>query len=65
MDFLVIQNYDVIFAKILPGRPLRPYLRSQLALTAKTAPFQGQTIPGAGKPPILPIFVCYSPCIFW
>ncbi|KAG5568907.1 hypothetical protein H5410_064070 [Solanum commersonii] len=38
------------FAKILPGRPLRPYLWNQLALTAKTDHFQGQTIPGASKP---------------
>ncbi|KAG5574357.1 hypothetical protein H5410_054491 [Solanum commersonii] len=44
-------KFDLIFAKILPGRPLRPYLLSQLALTAKTSHFQGQTIPGVGKPP--------------
>jgi len=64
-SFLVIRNYDLIFARILHGRTLRPYLWSQLAVTAKTDHFQGQTIPGAGKPPILPIFVCYCPYIFW
>ncbi|KAG5603467.1 hypothetical protein H5410_024959 [Solanum commersonii] len=47
MDFLVIQNSDLIFAKILPGRLLTPYLWSQLAHMAKTAHFQGQTIPEA------------------
>jgi len=65
MDFLVIRNYDLIFANILPGCPLRPYLWSQLGLTAKTTHFQSQTIGGAGKPPILPIFVCYTPWFFW
>ncbi|KAG5578673.1 hypothetical protein H5410_049300, partial [Solanum commersonii] len=45
MDFLVIWNSDLIYAKILPGRQLRPYLWSQLALTAKTSHFQGQMIP--------------------
>jgi len=59
-SFLVIWNFDLIFAKILSGRPLRPYLWSQLALMAKTTHFQGQTISRAGKPPILPIFMCYS-----
>ena len=57
MEFLVIQNSDLIFAKILPGRPLSSYLWSQLALTAKTAHFQGQTIPEAGKPPFY-LFSC-------
>ncbi|KAG5568910.1 hypothetical protein H5410_064073 [Solanum commersonii] len=33
-------NSDLIFAKILLERPLRPYLWSQLALKAKTAHFQ-------------------------
>ncbi|KAG5568908.1 hypothetical protein H5410_064071 [Solanum commersonii] len=47
MEFLVIQNSHLIFAKILPGRPFIPYLWSQLALTAKTAHCQGQTIPRA------------------
>ncbi|KAG5613700.1 hypothetical protein H5410_013524 [Solanum commersonii] len=56
LEFLVIQNFNLIFAKILPVRPLKPYLWSQLALTAKMAHFQSQRIPGAGKPPILPIF---------
>ncbi|KAG5569109.1 hypothetical protein H5410_058875 [Solanum commersonii] len=58
------QNFIIIFAKILHERPLRPYLRSHLALTTKMAHFQGQTIPEAGKPPILPIVMCYSPWIF-
>ena len=60
MDFLVLWNSDHIFAKIIPARPLRPYLWSQLALTAKTSHFQGQTIPRVGKPPLLLIFICYS-----
>jgi len=60
VDFLVIQNFDLIFAKILRGRPLRPYLWGLFALTAKTAHFKGQTIPRDGKPPLLPIFICYS-----
>ena len=59
MNFLVIRNSGLISAKILPGRHLRPYILSQLALTAKTTHFQGQTIPRAGKPPLLPIFMCY------
>ncbi|KAH0765401.1 hypothetical protein KY290_000690 [Solanum tuberosum] len=37
------KNYDLIFAKILHGRPLRPYLWAQFALTANTIHFQGQT----------------------
>jgi len=60
MDFLVLWNSEHIFAKIIPARPLRPYLWSQLALTAKTSHFQGQTIPRVGKPPLLLIFICYS-----
>jgi len=60
MTFLVIWISDLIFVKILRGRPLRPSLWSQLALTTKTSNFQGQTSPGAGKPPILPIFMSYS-----
>ncbi|KAG5568904.1 hypothetical protein H5410_064067 [Solanum commersonii] len=47
MEFFMIQNSDLIFAKILVGRPLRPYLQSQLAVTAKKAHFQGQVIPEA------------------
>ncbi|KAG5578677.1 hypothetical protein H5410_049304 [Solanum commersonii] len=46
MKFLVIQNSDLIFAKILPGRPLRPYQFSQFSLITKMAHFQGETIPG-------------------
>ncbi|KAG5568900.1 hypothetical protein H5410_064063 [Solanum commersonii] len=60
LDFLVIQNSDLIFAKILPGHPLTAYLWSKLALTTKTAHFLGQTIPRIGKSPTLPIFMCYS-----
>jgi len=60
----VIVNYDLVFAKIILGRPLRPYLCSQLALTANTIHFQCQTSPRAGKPPILPIFVCYRSTSF-
>ncbi|KAG5568917.1 hypothetical protein H5410_064080 [Solanum commersonii] len=37
MEFLQIQNSNLSFAKILPGRLLGPYLWNQLALTAKTA----------------------------
>ncbi|KAG5593562.1 hypothetical protein H5410_044076 [Solanum commersonii] len=47
IDFLVIKNYDLIFAKNLHGCPLRPYLSSQLSLMAKTAYLQGQTNPGS------------------
>ena len=64
MDFLVIRNYDLLFGKIILGRPLRPYLLNQLALQAKMAHFQDQTRPRAGKPQILAIFVFYSPQIF-
>jgi len=53
------------FAKFFLGRPLKPYLWNQLALTAKTSHFKSQMCPRAGKPPILPIFVCYSPWTFW
>ncbi|KAG5569111.1 hypothetical protein H5410_058877 [Solanum commersonii] len=60
MDFLVIWNFDLSFTQIFHGCPLRPLLWSQLALMANTTHFQGQTIPGPGKPPILLIFVCYS-----
>ncbi|KAG5588869.1 hypothetical protein H5410_039383 [Solanum commersonii] len=59
-DFLGIHNFDLIFAKTLPGRPLRPYQWIQLALTDKTFYFQGQMSLKAGKPPLLPIFMCYS-----
>ncbi|KAG5582358.1 hypothetical protein H5410_052985 [Solanum commersonii] len=45
-SFLVIQNSEVIFAEIFHRRSLRPVLWSQFALTAKTAHFHGQTIPG-------------------
>ncbi|KAG5600597.1 hypothetical protein H5410_031967 [Solanum commersonii] len=58
------QNFDVIFSKNVHERPLRPKLRSQLALIAKTAHNQGQTSLGTSKPPILPIFVCYSSPFF-
>jgi len=54
-----MQNSDLIFAKILPGRSLRPYLWSPFALMARMAHFQGQTSPRGGKPSILTIFVCY------
>ncbi|KAG5569108.1 hypothetical protein H5410_058874 [Solanum commersonii] len=43
----IFKSFDLIFAKILPGRLLRPYLWSQLALMAKTAHFQGQMNPRA------------------
>ncbi|KAG5569107.1 hypothetical protein H5410_058873 [Solanum commersonii] len=61
MNFLVIWNYDRIFAKSLPGGPLRPYLWSHLTLTAKPAYFQGQTKPGVvngifGDPELCPHF---------
>ncbi|KAG5568918.1 hypothetical protein H5410_064081 [Solanum commersonii] len=65
MDFLEIQNSDIIFSKILPGHLLRHYLWSQLALTAKTDHFQGQAILETSKHPILSIFMCYSPWNFW
>ncbi|KAG5568919.1 hypothetical protein H5410_064082 [Solanum commersonii] len=58
-------KFDLIFANILPGLPLRLYLWSQLALKAKKAHCQGQTIPESAKPTNLPIFECYSPSIFW
>ncbi|KAG5582349.1 hypothetical protein H5410_052976 [Solanum commersonii] len=35
-------------------------LWSKLTLTDKMAHFHGQTIPDVGKPPILPIYLCYS-----
>ncbi|KAG5608029.1 hypothetical protein H5410_019310 [Solanum commersonii] len=44
-------EFQSIFSKKIHGRPLRPYLWSQLALTSKTSHFHGQTSPGAGKPP--------------
>ncbi|KAG5568912.1 hypothetical protein H5410_064075 [Solanum commersonii] len=34
MNFWVIWNSKLIFDKILPGRPLRSYLRRQLTITA-------------------------------
>ncbi|KAG5607809.1 hypothetical protein H5410_029301 [Solanum commersonii] len=72
-DFMVIGNFDIIFAKILHGPPLRPYYKvkripeqlwSQLVTIAKMAHLQRQIIPEEGNPPILPIFVCYSPLDF-
>jgi len=56
MEFFVIRNSNLIFANILPGRPLRPYLWSKLVLMAKTTHFQGQTIPEVGKPPFFADF---------
>ncbi|KAG5607802.1 hypothetical protein H5410_029294 [Solanum commersonii] len=41
------QNFELIFAKIICGRMLRPYLWSQLTLTTKTSYFHSQTNPGA------------------
>ncbi|KAG5574358.1 hypothetical protein H5410_054492 [Solanum commersonii] len=38
------------YAKNFHGRPLRPFLWSQLAITTKTAHFEGQTNPGAVNP---------------
>ncbi|KAG5574361.1 hypothetical protein H5410_054495 [Solanum commersonii] len=57
MDFLVIRNSNLNFAKKFHGHPFRPLLCIQLALTAKTSHFQGQTIPIADKPPILRILL--------
>ncbi|KAG5593549.1 hypothetical protein H5410_044063 [Solanum commersonii] len=47
MNFLVIRSSDLIFAKILPAHPLRPYLVSQLALTTKKSHFQVENRPRA------------------
>ncbi|KAG5604946.1 hypothetical protein H5410_026438 [Solanum commersonii] len=47
---------DFVNAKKFHRRPLRPYLRSRLALTAKPIYFQGQKSPRACIPPFLPIF---------
>ncbi|KAG5588772.1 hypothetical protein H5410_049206 [Solanum commersonii] len=47
MNFLVIQNFNLIFTEFFCGCSLTPLLWSQLALTAKTTHFQGQTNPGA------------------
>ncbi|KAG5607807.1 hypothetical protein H5410_029299 [Solanum commersonii] len=60
-DFMVTPNSDVIFSKNLHGPTLRPKIWSQLVTTAKTVKLQDQTFLGEGKPPILPIFMCYSP----
>ncbi|KAG5576457.1 hypothetical protein H5410_056591 [Solanum commersonii] len=43
----------------------RPSLWSQLVPMGKPAHFQGQTNPVSDNHLILPIFVCYSPWIFW
>ncbi|KAG5578686.1 hypothetical protein H5410_049313 [Solanum commersonii] len=59
--FMVTQNSDVIFAKILHGLLLRCLIWSQLVAMVKTNYLQGPMSPREGKPPILPIFVCYSP----
>lgn len=56
----VNRNTDYIFEK-LHIRSSRQYLWNRLVNTYKTTHFQGQTSPRAGKPPILPIFMCYSP----
>ncbi|KAG5568921.1 hypothetical protein H5410_064084 [Solanum commersonii] len=45
MKFLSIQNSDLSFSKILPGRLLGPYVWNLLALTAKTTQYKDQTIP--------------------
>jgi len=50
MDFLVIWNSDIIFAKNFRVRPWRPLLWSQLAFTAKTSHFKGQMCPEQETP---------------
>ena len=50
MDFFVIWNFDIIFAKKFRGRPFRPYLLSQLAPTAKTSNFKCQMSPEQDNP---------------
>ncbi|KAG5568920.1 hypothetical protein H5410_064083 [Solanum commersonii] len=59
------QEFRTHFCQNFPGLLLIPYLWSQLALMAKMTNFQGQTIPGVGKPPILLIFIYYSSWIVW
>ncbi|KAG5578697.1 hypothetical protein H5410_049324 [Solanum commersonii] len=54
--FMVTQNFDVIFTKILHGPPLRPYIWSQLVTMDKSTHFHYQTSPRASKPPILLIY---------
>ncbi|KAG5612767.1 hypothetical protein H5410_024048 [Solanum commersonii] len=66
IDFLVIWNFDLIFAKNFRGlhglfgdMKFRPYfcqIFSCMSFKAKTSHLQGQMNPGAGKPPILSIF---------
>ncbi|KAG5569182.1 hypothetical protein H5410_058948 [Solanum commersonii] len=65
IDILVIRISVVIFAKNFHRRPSRPSLWSWFVTTVKPTYFQGQTSPGACKPPILPIFVCHCPWMFW
>ncbi|KAG5607815.1 hypothetical protein H5410_029307 [Solanum commersonii] len=64
-DFMLTWNSDVIFAKNLDGLSLRPLLWSKLVTTAKTVHLQGQTNPGAGKPPICQFSCAIVHGILW
>ncbi|KAG5600576.1 hypothetical protein H5410_031946 [Solanum commersonii] len=59
-SFLVIQNYDVIFAKTFHGCLLRPYLWRELSLMAKTTHFMVKRAKEKVNPPYCHFFVCYS-----
>uniref|UniRef100_A0A3Q7GXB0 Uncharacterized protein n=1 Tax=Solanum lycopersicum TaxID=4081 RepID=A0A3Q7GXB0_SOLLC len=62
--FLSYPNSDVRNAKSFFGRPSRPCLCIQFALTASPTHFEGQTSIEASIPLISTIFVCYSKPFF-
>ena len=62
--FLGDRDSDVKNAKCFRGRPSRPFLCIQLAITACTNHLESQTSPEASIPLISMIFVCYSTPFF-
>uniref|UniRef100_A0A494GA39 Uncharacterized protein n=1 Tax=Solanum lycopersicum TaxID=4081 RepID=A0A494GA39_SOLLC len=62
--FLGDPDSDIKNAKFFCGRPSRPSLCIQLAITARTIHLEGQTSPKASIPLISKIFVCYSKPFF-
>ncbi|KAG5582357.1 hypothetical protein H5410_052984 [Solanum commersonii] len=59
-SFLMIRNFDIIFAKKFYGHLFQTLAMEPVGLTTRMAHFQGQTSPKAGKPPFLPIFFIFK-----
>ncbi|KAG5608032.1 hypothetical protein H5410_019313 [Solanum commersonii] len=64
IKFLPMEPVGLHDRNVLILKVKRSPKQSQLSLTAKTAHFQSQMSPGASKPPILPIFMCYDSLSF-